>query len=114
MPAYSENVRSPGVDRPHSVKPTRMTSTDIRSLLIWLVSGSGRNRSRDVSLSSMKYRDTEYQILQTANPTGWEWIVPFAGTQIRSGSTYIAQRAIDKLLTSGMKAIAPSPLSEGQ
>ena len=69
----------------------------------------------------MEYRDTEYQILQTANPTGWKWSVLFAGTHIRTGSAYkragaiaLAQRAIDKFLTTGMKEIAPSPSTEGQ
>ena len=54
----------------------------------------------------MEYRDTEYQILQTANPTGWKWTVLIAGEKIRTGPAYnrasaIAQRAIDKLLKSG-------------
>jgi hypothetical protein len=70
----------------------------------------------------MEYRDTEYQILQTANPTGWKWTVLFAGQHIRTGSAYnragaiaLAQRAIDKLLNSGMKEIvAPLPSIEGQ
>jgi hypothetical protein len=70
----------------------------------------------------MEYRDTEYRILQTANPTGWKWIVLFAGAQIRTGSAYnrasaiaLAQRAIDKLLKSGMKElVATSPSMEGQ
>jgi hypothetical protein len=58
----------------------------------------------------MEYRDTEYQILQTANPTGWKWTVLIAGEKIRTGPAYnrasaIAQRAIDKLLKSGMKEI---------
>jgi hypothetical protein len=34
----------------------------------------------------MEYRDTEYQILQTANPTGWKWTVLFSGQDIRTGS----------------------------
>jgi hypothetical protein len=55
----------------------------------------------------MQYRDTEYQVLQMANPTGWKWIVLVGGQQIRAGTGYnragsiaLAQRAIDNLLKS--------------
>ena len=109
MPAYPEGVLSPVI-----------VLFD-RHRLIWPVSGTGRNRTRGISLSSMEYRNTEYHILQTANPTGWKWTVLFAGTHIRTGAAYnrasaiaLAQRAIDKLLKSGMKEIvASSPSTEG-
>jgi hypothetical protein len=55
----------------------------------------------------MQYRETEYQVVQTANPTGWKWIVLLGGKHIRTGTGYnragsiaLAQRAIDNLLKS--------------
>ena len=65
------------------------------------------NRAGDFSLSIMQYRNTEYQVVQTANPTGWKWIVLVGGQHIRTGTGYnrtgsiaLAQRAIDNLLKS--------------
>ena len=103
----------------HSLDPQQ---TFGRHWLICVKSGSRRNRPGGVSLSSMEYRDTEYQILQTANQTGWKWTVLFDGQHIRTGSAYnragaiaLAQRAIDGLLKPGMKEIVvPSPSTESQ
>jgi hypothetical protein len=70
----------------------------------------------------MQYRDTEYLVVQTANPTGWRWTVLVAGQPIRAGTGYnrasaiaLAQRAIDKLLTFGTnRTVSHSPSIEGQ
>jgi len=55
----------------------------------------------------MQYKGIEYQVVQTANPTGWKWTVQFDATRTRSGTTYSmksailqAQRKIDKELVS--------------
>jgi hypothetical protein len=51
----------------------------------------------------MKYRGIEYQVVQTAIPTGWRWTVQFDNERTRTGTGYnrthaigLAQRAIDK------------------
>ena len=70
----------------------------------------------------MQYRNTEYHVVQTANPTGWKWTVHAPGRRVRTGSSYsrtsaigLAQRAIDKLLMSDAKENAVSSRSnEGQ
>jgi hypothetical protein len=74
------------------------------------------NRSRGISLSFMEYRGTEYQIVQTANPTGWKWTVQAAGRRVRTGSAFsrvraiaLAQRAIDKLLSATTKRPRGAP-----
>ena len=68
----------------------------------------------------MEYRGTEYQVVQTSNPTGWKWTVQVVGRRIRTGSGYskvaaiaLAQRAIDKLLKSPPNTtVAPAPPME--
>ena len=59
----------------------------------------------------MRYRDTEYQVVQTAAPTGWKWTVQLNDERIRMGSGYsrthaigLAQRAIDKALPAALPA----------
>jgi hypothetical protein len=54
----------------------------------------------------MEYKGIEYQVVQTANPTGWKWTVSAEGRQLRSGegrsrtaAIALAQTAIDKLAT---------------
>lgn len=53
----------------------------------------------------MRYRDIEYQVVQTANPTGWKWTVQLDDERTRTGTGIsrnhaigLAQRAIDKAL----------------
>jgi hypothetical protein len=53
----------------------------------------------------MDYKGIEYQVVQTADPTGWSWTVKMAGREPRTGSGHnrtsaiaLAQIAIDKLL----------------
>ena len=54
-------------------------------------------------LSFMEYKGTQYQVVQTSNPTGWRWTVRFAESRTKTGSCYnrtvaiaLAQRAIDR------------------
>ncbi|HYI96777.1 MAG TPA: hypothetical protein VEX68_24765 [Bryobacteraceae bacterium] len=61
----------------------------------------------------MKYRGVEYQVVQTANPTGWKWTVLITGRRPRIGEGYnrsaaiaFAQRAIDELLRTSHDAFA--------
>jgi hypothetical protein len=53
----------------------------------------------------MLYREVEYQVVQTASPTGRKWIVELDQYRSRTGSSVrrataigLAQRAIDKAL----------------
>jgi len=53
----------------------------------------------------MDYKGIEYQVVQTANPTGWRWTVQMEGREPRTGSGHnrtaavaLAQIAIDKLI----------------
>lgn len=55
----------------------------------------------------MQYKGIEYQVVLTANPTGWKWTVQLDATRTRSGTSYSmksavleAQRRIDKELVS--------------
>jgi hypothetical protein len=61
----------------------------------------------------MEYRGIEYQVVQTANPTGWKWTVSMEGRQPRTGQGHsraaaigLAQLAIDKLLKASPDASA--------
>jgi hypothetical protein len=54
----------------------------------------------------MRYRDIEYQVVETVSPTAWKWTVLLDGAPTRTGSgttrTHaigLAQRAIDKVLS---------------
>ena len=61
----------------------------------------------------MKYREIEYQVVQTANPTGWKWTVHLDGKRTKTGAGYsrasaiaLAQRAIDKAVQASAKETA--------
>jgi hypothetical protein len=41
----------------------------------------------------MKYKDVEFTVVQTANPTGWKWAVQLDGTE-KVGSSDTRDRAI--------------------
>jgi hypothetical protein len=54
----------------------------------------------------MEHKGVEYAIVQTANPTGWKWIVHPDQTGIRTGTwptregaIFQAMRKIDKILS---------------
>jgi hypothetical protein len=77
-----------------------------RKLLCDLMSGTGRQPLNAVRVEAfMQYRNTEYQIVQTADPAGWKWTVQLDQNRSRTGSSTrratavaLAQRAIDKAL----------------
>jgi hypothetical protein len=59
----------------------------------------------------MKYKGIEYQIVQTAHPTGWRWIVYLDDGQTKMGvssskqyAIYDATNAIEKALSAPPKA----------
>ena len=70
---------------------------------------------------AMEYRGIEYQVVQTANPTGWRWTVEVAGGTLRRGTGYnrvhaigLAQRAIDRLLGNPKKVTGPQQIIPAQ
>ena len=53
----------------------------------------------------MEYRGIEYTVVQTANPTGWKWVVSIDGKRTKTGDCFsrvrgisAAQKAIDKVV----------------
>jgi hypothetical protein len=55
------------------------------------------------ALSCMEYKGIEYEVVQTANPTGWKWIVRLDADRRKSGISVSrmmaitnAKRAIEK------------------
>jgi hypothetical protein len=50
----------------------------------------------------MKYKDVEFTVVQTANPTGWKWTVQLDGREkvgssdSRGRAIEMAQKAIDR------------------
>jgi hypothetical protein len=62
------------------------------------------HRQREV-VPVMEHRGIEYQVVQTANPTGWRWTVYFDQVKDKTGTSFSkgnaifnAVRAIDKAL----------------
>jgi hypothetical protein len=67
----------------------------------------------------MKQREIEYQILQTANPTGWKWTVHMDQRRTKTGESssrgsaiFSAIRAIDRALGAPPK-IDDDPIKSG-
>jgi hypothetical protein len=59
----------------------------------------------------MEHKGVEYQVVQTANPTGWIWNVQLASGRTKIGvaltkanAIFDAERAIDKALSTAPKA----------
>ena len=53
----------------------------------------------------MEHNGISYQVVQTANPTGWKWTVSLPGQRIKTGDCFsrvraiaTAQKAIDKAI----------------
>jgi hypothetical protein len=62
----------------------------------------------------MEHKGIQYQIVQTANPTGFKWIVHLDETRTRAGTFYSrksaifgAEHAIDKALEVGCRRDTP-------
>jgi hypothetical protein len=61
----------------------------------------------------VQYKAIEYQVVRTANPTGWKWTVQLGATRTRTGASYSmksavldAQRKIDKELKTDKKLMS--------
>jgi hypothetical protein len=51
----------------------------------------------------VEYRGVQYEVVQTANPTGYKWVVHLTTTRVKTGSSFSravaiveAKRVIDK------------------
>jgi hypothetical protein len=64
--------------------------------------------------SFMEHKGIPYRILQTANPTGWKWIVEFDAGRTKSGDTYSRIRAIKLAETAIDKMLGKQPASLSQ
>jgi hypothetical protein len=42
----------------------------------------------------MEYKGIRYEVVQTANPTGFKWVVHIDATRTRTGETYSMNSAI--------------------
>ncbi len=64
----------------------------------------------------MQYKHFEYSIVQTANPTGWKWIIRLDETRSKTGIAFsrqhairFAEHAIEKLLKKTHRQAAGVP-----
>ena len=85
-----------------SCLPRWSTSDPHAILMMWRLPDS--NQRSGHTLPIMKYKGIEYQVVQTADPTGWKWTVSMDGRQPRTGEGYtraaaiaLAQLTIDRL-----------------
>jgi hypothetical protein len=42
----------------------------------------------------MEHRGIQYQVVQTANPTGWKWTIELAGGRTKTGASFSRGNAI--------------------
>jgi hypothetical protein len=57
----------------------------------------------------MEYRGIQYQVVQTANPTGWKWTMQLDGGHIKTGVSYSRQYAIYEVTNAIEKALSAAP-----
>ena len=60
-------------------------------------------------ISSMEYKGIEYQIVQTAHPTGWRWIVNLDDCHTKMGVSSSRQYAIYDATNAIEKALSAAP-----
>ena len=61
----------------------------------------------------MEYRGIEYTVVQTANPTGWKWVVSIDGKRTKTGDCFSRVRGISAAQKAIDKVVKPRP-SEGR
>jgi hypothetical protein len=57
----------------------------------------------------MEYRGIQYQVVLTANPTGWKWAVQLDGGRIKTGVSCSRQYAIYEVTNAIEKALSVAP-----
>jgi hypothetical protein len=56
----------------------------------------------------MEHRDIEYQVVQTASPTGWRWTAQLDEGRIKTGVSFSRQYAIFDATNAIEKALSAS------
>jgi hypothetical protein len=56
----------------------------------------------------MKHKGIEYQVVQTASPTGWKWTVQLDGGCVKTGMSCSRQYAIYDVTNAIEKALSAS------
>jgi hypothetical protein len=57
----------------------------------------------------MEYKGIQYQVVQTANPTGWKWTVQLDGDHIKTGVSFLREYAIYDATNAIEKALSVVP-----
>jgi hypothetical protein len=57
----------------------------------------------------MEYKGIQYQVLRTANPSGWRWVVHLDADKTKTGLTYSRESAILNAKNAIDKALDTSP-----
>jgi hypothetical protein len=55
---------------------------------------------------AMEHKGIQYQIVQTASPTGWKWTVQIDDNRTKTGTSFSKGNAIFKAVTAIDKALA--------
>jgi hypothetical protein len=58
---------------------------------------------------AMEHKGIQYQIVQTANPTGWKWTVQIDDTSTKTGTSFSKGNAIFKAVAAIDKVLAAQP-----
>jgi hypothetical protein len=61
----------------------------------------------------MEHRGIQYQVVQTANPTGWKWTIELGEGRTKTGSSFSKGNAIFRAVRAIDKAIKLPP-NEGK
>jgi macrodomain Ter protein organizer (MatP/YcbG family) len=66
----------------------------------------------------MEYKGLNYNVVQTANPSGWKWTVWLDETRTKSGTSFsrasamtFAQQAIEKIIKKSARPVRASMLN---
>jgi hypothetical protein len=57
----------------------------------------------------MEHKGIKYQVVQTANPTGWRWTVQLADNRTKTGTSYSKGNAIFRAVAAIDQALAAPP-----
>jgi hypothetical protein len=62
----------------------------------------------------MEHKGVPYQVVQTANPTGWRWTVEFDDGRTRTGTSFSRGNAIFTAIRAIEKVLVPNPPPRGR
>jgi hypothetical protein len=67
---------------------------------------------RPLELLFVEYRGIQYQIVETANPTGWKWTVQLDGGRTKTGLSFSREYAIFDATNAIEKALSATPKAD--